>query len=155
MTALDKSILNVWRIKSGLWAGVLSTGVLIWDIMNFFEADRITLFGLIPAAVMLFLGVFVFWIPALRYRYWGYELREQELLLVLGIFNRVHTIIPLRRIQHLDVSQDLFEREYDVAKLIVHTAGTKSSDVILPGLSLDVAETLRDEMKEFITDEAL
>ena len=55
MTALDKSILNVWRIKSGLWAGVLSTGVLIWDIMNFFEADRITLFGLIPAAVMLFL----------------------------------------------------------------------------------------------------
>ena len=72
-----------------------------------------------------------------------------------GIFNRVHTIIPLRRIQHLDVSQDLFEREYDVAKLIIHTAGTRSSDVILPGLTLSVAEKLRDEMKEFITDEAL
>lgn len=152
---MDPGIVKVWRIKSGLWAAVLSIGVLIWDILNFFEADRITLFGVIPAGVMLFLGAFVIWIPALRYRYWRYELREQELLLVRGVFNRVHTIIPLRRIQHLDVSQDLFEREFDVAKLIVHTAGTRSSDVILPGLSLDVAETLRDEMKDFITDEAL
>jgi uncharacterized protein len=74
---------------------------------------------------------------------------------VRGVFNRVFTIVPLRRIQHLDVSQDIFEREYDLGKLIIHTAGTRSSEVILPGLAIEEAERLRDEMKKVITDEAL
>jgi len=155
LKSLDRSIVRVWTIKTGLFSAILAIGVLVFDIMNFFESDRAVPFGVYP---LLTLGVTLalsFWIPRLRYKYWGYDLRAQELLLVRGLFNRVHTIIPLRRIQHLDVSQDLFEREYDVAKLIIHTAGTRSSDVILPGLSLKVAEKLRDEMKEFITDEAL
>lgn len=155
LTSLDASIVKVWRLKTGLFAGVLFVGVLIWDILNAFQADRLLPFGVWPLVTVVLLGSLVWWLPPLRYRYWGYRLGEEELLLVRGIFNRVHTIIPLRRIQHLDVSQDLFEREFDVAKLIVHTAGTRSSDVVLPGLGQDVAEALRDEMKQFITDQAL
>lgn len=155
LTPLDPSIVKVWRLKTGIFLGILAVGILVWDILNAFQADRVLPFGVwsLIAATLAF--VIAFWLPPLRYRYWGYELRDEELLLVRGIFNRVHTIIPLRRIQHLDVSQDIFEREFDVAKLIVHTAGTRSSDVILPGLHQDVAESLRDEMKQFITDQAL
>lgn len=155
LTPLDASIVKVWRLKAGLFAGVLTLGVLIWDILNAFQADRMLPFGVSTLVVLAALGSLAWFLPPLRYRYWGYRLGEEELLLVRGIFNRVHTIIPLRRIQHLDVSQDLFEREFDVAKLIVHTAGTRSSDVILPGLSQHAAESLRDEMKQFITDQAL
>lgn len=155
LTSLDSSIVKVWRLKTGLFLGVLAIGVLIWDILNAFQPDRWMPFGVWSMLAVAVAGSMAFWIPPLRYRYWGYELRDEELLLVRGIFNRTHTIIPLRRIQHLDVSQDIFEREFDVAKLIVHTAGTRSSDVILPGLHQDVAEELRDEMKQFITDQAL
>lgn len=152
---MDRSIVTVWRIKSGIWTGILVLAVLIWDILNFFDADRAVPFGVWPAVAILILLIFVLWLPSLRYRFWKFELRPEELLLIRGVFNRVHTIVPLRRIQHLDVSQDLFEREYDVAKLIVHTAGTRTNAVVLPGLHQDDAESLRDIMKEFITDEAL
>lgn len=155
LTPLDASIIKVWRLKTGLFAGALTLGVLIWDILNAFQADRMLPFGVWTLLVLLLLGSLAWFLPPLRYRYWGYRLGDEELLLVRGIFNRVHTIIPLRRIQHLDVSQDIFEREFDVAKLIVHTAGTRSSDVVLPGLQQHVAEDLRDEMKQFITDQAL
>lgn len=155
LSSLDASIVKVWRLKTGIFLGILALAVLIWDILNAFQPDRFLPFGVWSATAFVLGGSIAFWIPALRYRYWGYELCDEELLLVRGIFNRVHTIIPLRRIQHLDVSQDIFEREFDVAKLIVHTAGTRSSDVVLPGLHQDIAESLRDEMKQFITDQAL
>lgn len=155
LVSLDASIVKVWRLKTGIFLGLLALAVLIWDILNAFQPDRSLPFGVWSLIAALSAGSIAFWVPPLRYRYWGYELRDEELLLVRGIFNRVHTIIPLRRIQHLDVSQDIFEREFDVAKLIVHTAGTRSSDVILPGLQQDIAESLRDEMKQFITDQAL
>jgi len=152
---LAPAIVKVWRIKSGLFSAVLVIIAVVLDILNLFDSDKLAPFGVIPLVVLAIALFFALWIPRLRYKYWGYDLRAQELLLVRGILNRVHTIIPLRRIQHLDVSQDIFEREFEVGKLIIHTAGTRSSDVILPGLSIDVAEKLRDEMKEFITDEAL
>jgi len=155
LASLDASIVKVWRLKTGIFLGIVALGVLIWDILNAFQSDRLLPFGIWSLIAAVSAGSIAFWMPSLRYRYWGYELRNEELLLVRGIFNRVHTIIPLQRIQHLDVSQDIFEREFDVAKLIVHTAGTRSSDVILPGLHQDVAESLRDEMKQFITDQAL
>ena len=155
LTSLDASIVKVWRLKTGLFLGALAVGVLIWDILNAFQPDRMMPFGVWSLVAFTLAAGVAFWIPPLRYRYWGYELRDEELLLVRGIFNRVHTIVPLRRIQHLDVSQDVVEREFDIAKLIVHTAGTRSSDVVLPGLHQEVAESLRDEMKQFITDQAL
>lgn len=155
LTSLDPSIVKVWRLKTGITAGVLTVGVLVWDILNAFQSDKLLPFGVLTLIVLGIFGSMAWFLPPLRYRYWGYRLGNEELLLVRGIFNRVHTIIPMRRIQHLDVSQDLFEREFDVAKLIVHTAGTRSSDVVLPGLEQEVAESLRDEMKQFITDQAL
>lgn len=155
LVSLDPSIIKVWRLKTGIFLGILTIAVLVWDILNAFQSDRLLPFGVWSLIAATMAGSISFWLPPLRYRYWGYELREEELLLVRGIFNRIHTIIPLRRIQHLDVSQDIFEREFDVAKLVVHTAGTRSSAVMLPGLQQDIAESLRDEMKGFITDQAL
>ena len=155
LKSLEPAIVKVWRLKTGIWLGVLVLGVLVFDILNFFETDRSIPFGVYPAFAFALGFSLTYWVPSLRYRYWKYELRPSELLLVRGIFNRVHTIVPLRRLQHLDVSQDLFEREYDLGKLIIHTAGTRSSDVELPGLAITEAERLRDEMKTFILDEAL
>jgi hypothetical protein len=67
----------------------------------------------------------------------------------------VRTIVPLRRIQHLDVSQDVLEREFSLGRLVVHTAGSRSSDVVIPGLKLEMAERMRDEVKRYILDDPL
>ena len=84
--------------------------------------------------------------------FWSWQPRSK---LERGIWNRVRTVVPLRRIQHLDVSQDVLERNFDLGKLIVHTAGTRSSDVVLPGLRYEEAERLRDTVKHYITEDAV
>lgn len=152
---LHPDVVKVWRIKQGLVAGVILLGALVYDVTNIFDETRaIPLFLLSGAVLAAAIAVLVF-IPRLRYRFWRYALRKDELVLRYGVINRVRTIVPLMRIQHLDVSQDVVEREYDLGKLIVHTAGTRSSTVIVPGLELDLAERLRDDMKALIIDEAL
>ena len=152
---LHPDVVKVWRIKQGLAAGLILLGALIYDVTNIFDESRAIPLFLLSGAVLMFGIAFLVFIPRLRYRFWRYALRTDELYLCYGVINRVRTIVPLMRIQHLDVSQDVVEREFDLGKLIVHTAGTRSSTVIVPGLELDLAERLRDDMKAFIIDEAL
>lgn len=155
MRPLDPAIKTVWRIKLGLWTGVLVLLVLTYEVFHLFDPYRSIPFGVWTGLIALVGTALTVFMPSLRYRYWQFDLRAEELYLERGVFNRVRTVVPLRRIQHLDVSQDLLERNFDLGKLIVHTAGTRSSDVVLPGLAYEEAEQLRDTVKHYITEDAV
>ena len=124
-----------------------------YDVLNLFDDERFLPLGLATAGVLVGFSASAWLLPRLRYRFWAFRLTDEELLLQRGILNRVTTIVPLRRVQHMDVSQDIVEREFDLGNLIVHTAGTRSSTVVLPGLRFDEAEQLRDRIKLYISDE--
>ena len=150
MQPLDPAVRTVWTIKSCLfWVILLFVAIfvdILWTSLPF---------GVLSASCLIVGALSTTFVPGLRYRFWRYDLRPEELYLERGIWNRVRTIVPLRRIQHLDVSQDLVERNYELGRLIVHTAGSRSSDVVLPGLRYEVAEYLRDTVKQYITEDAL
>ena len=152
---LDPHIRIVWRIKLGLfWFGVVAAAAT-YDVISLFSSDRLLPPGLLSGVAVLAAVAVVVVQPRLRYRYWRFDLRPEELYLERGILNRVRTIVPLRRIQHLDVSQDILEREFGLGKLIVHTAGARSSEVVLPGLQYEEAEALRDQLKNYILEDAV
>ena len=152
---LDPHIRTVWRIKLGLfWFGVVAAAA-IYDVFSLFSSNDLLPSGLLSGVSFLAAVVLVVVQPSLRYRYWRFDLRPEELYLERGILNRVKTIVPLRRIQHLDVSQDILEREFSLGKLIVHTAGARSSEVVLPGLRYEEAEVLRDQLKNYILEDAV
>ena len=155
MHPLDPAIKTVWAIKQALGWGVLVLAALTYDVLQFFEPDRWVPFGVLTAVALAFGMTMALALPRLRYRFWRFDLRPEELYLERGVWNRVRTIVPLRRIQHLDVSQDVLERNYGLGKLIVHTAGARSGDVVLPGLRYEEAERLRDEVKHYITEDAI
>lgn len=155
LNRLDLRVRKVWAIKLAALGAVALLASAIYDVANLFDVDAWMPSGVVSVVVLVLFAVLVPLIPRLRYRYWWFELTAEELVLERGIVNRVRTIVPLRRVQHLDVSQDIVEREFDLGKLIVHTAGTRSSEVVLPGLPLDQAEELRDRIKAYIVDDAL
>jgi uncharacterized protein len=155
MRSLDPAIRAVWSLKFLMLFGVIFVVAAIYDVTGLFNAGRALPPGAVSGLTILVGGLVTFFIPRLRYRFWKFDLRKEELLLERGILNRVRTVVPLRRIQHLDVSQDILEREFDLGKLIVHTAGTRSSDVVLPGLRYEEAERLREEMKHYILEDTL
>jgi membrane protein YdbS with pleckstrin-like domain len=126
-----------------------------YDLTHLFSPNAWLPFGVLPGTVLgLGLLYTLVW-PRLRYRAWGFALRPEELYMEHGVLNHVRTVVPLRRIQHVDVSQDLIEREYALGRLVVHTAGSRSSDVVIPGLPLGEAERIRDEIKRFILEDPL
>ena len=155
MKPLDPAIQKVWMIKLGIFTAVGLLGALAYEVLNLFDDARLLPMGVAVGVVVVLGGLLTFTLPRLRYRFWKFDLRAEELYLERGIFNRVRTIVPLRRIQHLDVSQDILEREFALGKLIVHTAGTRSSEVVLPGLRYEEAERLRDSMKHYILEDAV
>ncbi len=153
--SLDPSIRSIWRIKLAGLILALFLPALFYDLTHLFSPDSWMPFGVLSGTV-LGVGVLhcLFW-PYLRYRAWGFALRPEELYMEHGVLNHVRTVVPLRRIQHVDVSQDLIEREYSLGRLVVHTAGSRSSDVVLPGLPLPEAERIRDAIKRFILEDPL
>lgn len=113
-------------------------------------ADRIPVHGAI-AGVALLVGIWLAVIaPPRRWRYWGYAFTGRELHVAHGWWTRVHTIVPVIRVQHIDVAQGPFERSFGVARLILHTAGTDQTVVTLPGITRATAEEVRDAIRERI-----
>ena len=154
LSPLDASVRFIWGVKyAGAWA-VLLFAVFFYDLTHLFGASWLP-FGVLSGSVLAVGLLHCMSWPQLRYRRWGFALRPEELYLEHGVITNVRTIVPLRRIQHLDVSQDLLEREFGLGRLVVHTAGSRSSDVVIPGLPLEEAERIRDEVKRFILEDPL
>ena len=156
MRSLEPAIQTIWIIKFAFFSGCLLIAAVLFEIFNAISGQSSPLpTGLLSIGVLILGSIVTLSIPRLRYKYWRFDLRSEELYLERGILNRVRTIVPLRRIQHLDVSQNILEREYNLSKLIVHTAGSRSSDVVLPGLLMPEAEKLRDDVKRYILEDAV
>ncbi|MEM6647271.1 MAG: PH domain-containing protein [Bacteroidota bacterium] len=156
MRPLKPAVIKVWTINYAISATLLLIATATFDVIQLLRGEGAMLpAGLTTGVVLLAsLGMTIL-MPRWKYRYWRFSLDDQELYLERGIFNRVRTIVPLRRIQHLDVSQNLLEREFDLGKLIVHTAGSDSNSVVLPGLDYAEAEELRDSIKHYILEDAV
>jgi membrane protein YdbS with pleckstrin-like domain len=55
-------------------------------------------------------------------------------------------MIPLTRLQHVDLKRGPLDRRYDVASLEVHTAGTAQASHEIPCLSAEVGVALREQL---------
>ena len=96
--------------------------------------------------VMGVLAVTVVTWPALRFRYTRYRVDENALTIARGVIWRSVTSVPTSRIQHTDVLQGPLQRQFGLATLIVHTAGTQDAAVSLSGLAHRDALPLRDSL---------
>ena len=85
--------------------------------------------------------------PAARYRHLRYRVDPGGLRIQRGVLWRKTIWIPITRVQHTDVSQGPLQRRYDLARLIVHTAGTEGASIPLNGLEHGVASRLADHLR--------
>ena len=151
MTPLDKGQLWVMRLQGLLAAAVLLAAGAVGETVL---GDRL---GLPRGSIVLPLLVPILYLallaPGRRFRAWGYGIDAGELQVRHGVWTQVHSVVPLDRIQHIDISQGPIERAFRVCRLIVHTAGTLHSQVTLPGLSREVAEAMRDSIRARIREQ--
>ncbi|HWH17580.1 MAG TPA: PH domain-containing protein [Allosphingosinicella sp.] len=145
MTPLAPAQKSVFRIRGLITAAFLLIPALFADTAIARETPLP--FGLATGAALALGLLLVFVVPARRYRAWAYEATGDELHVRHGIWMQSRTVVPFGRVQHIDVSQGPVERHYGVGTLTLHTAGTRSGAVALPGLEIATAERMRDEIR--------
>ena len=152
MTPLETG--QIWVLR--MHAAALALALLaVAGIGEAILRDRFdTPFGLLVLPLLLPLAWLVLLAPKRRWRAWAYARSERDLQLRHGVWTQVHTLVPLDRVQHIDISQGPVERTCGVCRLVLHTAGTLHSRVVLPGLSRDTAETMRDEIRAQIRSDS-
>lgn len=106
--------------------------------------------GVISTVVPLLALLAVIFIPHRRWGRMGYALHPKMLQVVRGWLFHTDTIVPLIRVQHIDVTRGPLDKAFGTATLVVHTAGTHNSIVTLPGLSPVTAAAIRDEIRQQI-----
>ncbi len=106
--------------------------------------------GLLPAAIILLALIVVAVFPQRTYRRLRYRLTGQILQVLRGWLFHTDTVVPLVRVQHLDVTRGPLDKMFGTATLVVHTAGTHNSIVSLPGLAPAQAAEMRDIIREHV-----
>ena len=92
------------------------------------------------------IAVLSFQWPPLEYRYSRYRIDDELIEIERGVVFRKSIAVPRSRVQHLDVSQGPLMRRYGLGQLAIYTAGTEHSEVSLPGLAFEQAQSLRDRL---------
>lgn len=82
----------------------------------------------------------------IEYRYMTYRIGGDGIEIKSGVFWREVANVPRSRVQHTDVAQGPLERRYGLGRLVIYTAGTAHSRVILPGLEHQTALMIRDHL---------
>ncbi|WP_448658112.1 PH domain-containing protein [Sphingomonas sp. CJ99] len=153
LAPLERGQITVMRIQSALSAlpALVGASALDWFAFDGLrEATGLPPFGLLPGLILVWALYSVGPGAPRRWRWWGQAFTGTELHVASGWLTRSHTIVPVSRVQHIDVTQGPVERMCGVSTLVLHTAGTANSTVSLPGITRERAEEIRDSIRHSI-----
>ena len=147
LLAVEPGYRNVLRVRLAIsWLVLLGIALVV---------DRVLLAGLGLGGLLLGLTAIVavlvlLLVPQRIYRRLRYGLSEQLLQVVRGWLFHSDTVVPLVRVQHIDVTRGPLDKMFGTASLVVHTAGTHNSTVTVPGLAPERANEIRDVIREHV-----
>lgn len=134
---------KAWRITASIYVTILWLLIIAWFVLTIiFEFPLwIALVAILVGLIFIFL--FIYLIPMLRYRRWRYGIFEQEIYIQHGILIRTRTLIPMIRVQHVDTEQGPILKRFKLATVSISTA---ASTHIIPALLEEDASALRDKI---------
>ena len=85
-------------------------------------------------------------IPGIRWRRWRYQIDEHEIDLRRGVLIVRRTLIPVKRVQHVDTRQGPVLRNYGLSTVAITTAATTHE---IPALDSETADRVRNQISNF------
>lgn len=147
---LSKEAIKAWRVSMSIFIFTLVFALFFLWGYSLLSPDS----GLFSTWTLIAISVFlvvitslaVFFIPEIRWRRWSYQVDEHEVDLQSGIFIVTRTLVPIKRVQHVDTRQGPILRSYDLADVTISTAATTHR---IPALNEEVADQVRDQISKF------
>ena len=133
---------TAWRLSAaGQALALVVVVVLLSGVWS--ELGVPLLAPLLGAAALGVLLVAV--VPEVRWRRWRYEVREEEIDLRHGTWTVQRTLVPIRRVQHVDTASGPLESALDLASVSFQTAAGATT---IPALTRGEAEEVRRRVGE-------
>jgi uncharacterized protein len=95
---------------------------------------------LVLAAGVGVLAALVAVVPDVRWRRWRYEVRDHEIDIRHGTFVVRRTLVPMRRVQHVQTEAGPLQDQFGLSTVSFHTAAGATA---IPALGRDEAERVR------------
>jgi uncharacterized protein len=144
---LDPRVQRLWTVEwIGLAALAAAVAVVVAVPLAVSDEDAAALVaGLVGGLAAAGLGVLAVVQPRLAYRRFGYEVTELGLYVARGRLWRRWQVVPHARVQTVDTKRGPLERYFGLVSVEVTTAAAKGGTVV-PGLALEVADALVEEL---------
>lgn len=142
---LSKSAIKAWRLALAIFCCFL---LFIPLLLSFWPTTGFSLWIIIALTLTLLVGVglIIFFVPEIRWQHWYYQFDEHEIDLQSGIFIITRTLVPIKRVQHVDTRQGPILRSYGLADVTISTAATTHR---IPALDEETADNVRDQISKF------
>ena len=99
----------------------------------------------VPIAVVVDAVVAIGVRPRLRYRVHRWEVTDEAVYTLTGWLSRTWTLVPISRIQTVDVTRGVMQQLFGLASVAVLTASSEGT-VRVPHLEADVAQRVADDL---------
>jgi membrane protein YdbS with pleckstrin-like domain len=127
---VSAALLAVVPVIAAIVIGASSGGVLAW---------------LLPLVAVAGALVAVFVLPRIRHRRWRYEVRDEEIDIQHGTFVVKRTLVPIRRVQHVETEAGPLQDLFDLSSVSFHTAAGETE---IPALDVGEAARVRARIAE-------
>ena len=144
--SLEDKYKLVKQISSAILLALSFFGFFLFVYFSSGDIPIKVLIGVPIIFVVLFIGRLA--LVILGFPKKGYLLREQDVSYRSGLLFYKLTTIPFNRIQHVEVSQGVFEKAMGLSSVKIFTAGGSVSDLSIPGLPPDKAH----QIESFLMD---
>ena len=137
---LHRDYITVYRIS-----GLITHGVFLVFVAAYFTCALIWDWTLLPGwiALAVFVASLVLYtwiIPQMMYARFQYELFDDELEIQSGLIFLSNVLVPMVRVQHVELESGPLMRKYDLASVSIVTAATTHR---ISGLKQEEAQLLK------------
>lgn len=144
---LDRRVLAYWYVADVLRALVL--GAMLLALSHYTGEMRRDLPAAVTPALQGLAGLILILAlvaPPLAYARWRFCVDDRLMRMRYGILFVEERLVPVPRMQHIDLMRGPIERLFGLATLVVFTAGNEGSAFRVPGLAVGRAQELRDRI---------
>ena len=149
LSQVNAKFRNILSIRFSI--GLILASMAITLSIYFLSVPLWLSMATIAAALIVFSLIFVEFFIGFKYRQFG--LRQLDIIYQSGYLVRTETIVPFNRIQHVEISQGLLMRYFNLYSLLIYTAGESSGDLNIAGLDLETAQKIKSKVLQEVEDE--
>jgi membrane protein YdbS with pleckstrin-like domain len=146
LTSLPTAARTRWRISNsiGWFFTLLLPTIPTAIVLGIVVAPLASLVALAILPLCVPIGC---WWADKRYARFGYALAAETLTVRDGVLMHTEAVVPLYRVQHIDLTSGPLQLRFKLATLTIHTAAPVA-DITLPDLHTADAERMRDQVLE-------